>query len=76
MRKTQPNYTFTEKVLIKNMTKYEKAINGKQQTAKIDESYTYDFPQAEPILAQDTYECMKYIEDQDNEKDSKENTSK
>lgn len=25
-----PNYTFTEKVLIKNMTKYEKAINGKQ----------------------------------------------
>lgn len=51
------------------MTKYEKAINGKQEeNEKLDESYTYDFPHPEPILAQETQDLMKYMQDQDNSK--------
>jgi len=39
------------------MTKYEKAINGKQENkVDLDESNTFDYSQPEPVFSEETYD--------------------
>lgn len=48
----QPTYSFNEKILIKNLTKYERAISGEhqKQNRRIDEINTFDYQIEEPII--------------------------
>ena len=48
------------------MTKYEKAINGKQENkVDLDESNTFDYSQPEPVFSEETYDWMEYIKNKD-----------
>jgi hypothetical protein len=50
--KVEPNYSFNEKILIKNLTKYERAISGEHQKQNrlIDELNTFDYQIENPIM--------------------------